>query len=244
MYPILFQLGSLKINSYIFFNAVAMLAGGILYFNLTSREKNLQLEERMLLWAGALAGGFLGAKAIDLSLNYKAILADILPYLIQASGSRTVLGGIIGGYFGVKTAKRALGIRSKTGDPFALSALVAMGIGRIGCFLGGCCYGKAYKGWLSVHMAGDYRYPTQLMEMAFDLCLFLLLWRLRKSMRRPGDLFKLFILCYASFRFLIEFIRTEPVVWQGLTIYQLISIPLILLTAVYFYYNYARSDNE
>lgn len=243
MHPTLFQIGSLKINSYIFFNAVALLAGGVLYFNLTSRENKLQLEERMLLWAGALAGGFLGAKAIDFILNYQAILSHILTYLIQTSGSRTVLGGIIGGYFGVKAVKRVLGIKEKTGDPFALAALVAMGIGRIGCFLGGCCYGKPYQGWLSVYMAGEYRYPTQLVEMTFDLVLFLLLWWLRKSLKRPGDLFKLFILCYASFRFLIEFVRTEPVVWRGLTVYQLIAVPLTLITAVYFYYNYARSDN-
>lgn len=233
MYPILFQAGDLKIYSYSFFNGVAILVGAIMYFNLSSTQK-LPLETRMLLWSGALAGGFLGAKFMDVVLNFKKILADSWPYLTQQTGSRTILGGIIGAFIGVEIVKKILSINQKTGDPFALAALVAMGIGRIGCFLGGCCYGKPYAGFMGVYMAGQYRYPTQLMEMVFDFALFAVLWKFRHSFKRPGDLFKMFLFGYGLFRFIIEFIRTEPVVWHGLTMYQLMALPLILGTGWYF----------
>ncbi len=238
MYPVLFHTGDTKVYSYVFFNCLALLTGAFLYFKLTKAQKRLRLEENMFLWSGALAGGFIGAKFFDIILNFKSIIINVYPYLTQEYGTRTILGGIIGGYFGVKLAKRYLGITEKTGDPFALSALIAMAIGRVGCFMGGCCLGKPHNGWLGVYLAGQYRYPTQLMEMAFDICLFTVLWRLRHSMKRPGDLFKLFVLCYALFRFIIEFIRTEPLIWHGLTLYQLMALPLIMLTGLYFYVVY------
>jgi phosphatidylglycerol:prolipoprotein diacylglycerol transferase len=241
MYPVLFQLGSFKVYSYVFFNSLALLVGALLYFRLSRTQKNLKLEDTMILWAGALAGGFIGAKFFDIFLNFKSVMANLYPYFTQQVGTRTVLGGIIGGYFGVKAAKRYLGITDKTGDPFALAALAAMGIGRIGCLLGGCCYGKPHNSWFSVYLHEQYRYPTQIIEMIFDFCLLAVLWRLRHSMKQPGDLFKLFVFSYALFRFLIEFIRTEPVIWHGVTLYQLMALPLIVLTGLYFYRQYFKA---
>jgi phosphatidylglycerol:prolipoprotein diacylglycerol transferase len=168
-------------------------------------------------------------------------MANLYPYLTQQTGTRTILGGIVGGYFGVKAAKKYLGITEKTGDPFALAALAAMGIGRIGCLLGGCCYGKPYHSWFSIYLLGQYRYPTQVIEMLFDFGLLAILWLLRSSMKKPGDLFKLFVFSYALFRFLIEFIRTEPLIWHGFTLYQLMAIPLIVLTGLYFYRHYFKA---
>lgn len=241
MYPVLFQLGSYQIDSYVFFNFLALIVGTILYFRLSRTQKSLRLEETMLLWAGGLAGGFLGAKFFDIILNFKSIMDNLYPYLTQQEGTRTVLGGIIGGYFGVKAAKKYLGLTEKTGDPFALAALTAMGIGRIGCLFGGCCYGKPYQGWFNIYLHGQYRYPTQLIEMVFDFGLLMVLWLLRSSMKQPGDLFKLFVFSYALFRFIIEYIRTEPVIWHGLTLYQLMALPLVILTGRYFYRNYFKA---
>lgn len=223
MHPILFHLGNIHVNSYIFFNSLALLVGTIVYFRLTAARKNSP-EKVMLLFTGALAGGFLGATLVDL-------------------GSRTILGSLVGGYIGVKTAKKIGGIKEKTGDPFALSAVLAMGIGRIGCLLGGCCYGKPTDKWFGIFMAGQSRYPTQVIEMAFDFALFIVLWNLRDKIKNPGDLFKLFLFSYSTFRFFIEFIRTEPVIWLGLTVYQLIAIPIILITGIYFKRNCLGARN-
>lgn len=242
MHPILFQAGNFTIYSYSFFNGVAVLVGAVLYFRLSSTQQ-LPLEKRMLLWSGGLAGGFVGAKLMDVALNFKKVLADAWPYLTQETGSRTILGGIIGAFIGVEIVKKLLSINQKTGDPFALAALAAMGIGRMGCFLGGCCYGKPDAGFLGVYMAGQYRYPTQLMEMVFDFALFAVLWKFRRRFKRPGDLFKMFLFGYGLFRFMIEFIRTEPVVWHGLTMYQLMALPLIIGTGWYFFKSGAAHEH-
>jgi prolipoprotein diacylglyceryltransferase len=60
------------------------------------------------------------------------------------------------------------------------------------------------------------------------------LFRLRLRGVLRDDLFKLYLLAYAPFRFLIEFVRGNPVVWHGLTRSQLFLIPSILVLAITF----------
>jgi phosphatidylglycerol---prolipoprotein diacylglyceryl transferase len=45
---------------------------------------------------------------------------------------------------------------------------------------------------------------------------------------RPGQLFKTLMVSYFIFRFLVEFIRVEPVVFVGMTSFQIISVGVIL----------------
>lgn len=78
--------------------------------------------------------------------------------------------------------------------------------GRIGCFLGGCCYGKATESPIGVYFADvGYRcYPTQLIE-AFALILILVLVVTIGS----KDKFKMYLLFYSVARFFIEFLRGD-----------------------------------
>ena len=61
--------------------------------------------------------------------------------LATTADGKTILCGIVGGYFGVEVAKWTLDVRVKTGDTFALPLALAMAVGRWGCFFNGCCYG-------------------------------------------------------------------------------------------------------
>ena len=55
---------------------------------------------------------------------------------------KTILFGLVGGYFGVELAKAILGVTIKTGDSFAVPVAAAVAVGRLACFVGGCCFGK------------------------------------------------------------------------------------------------------
>jgi phosphatidylglycerol:prolipoprotein diacylglycerol transferase len=139
--------------------------------------------------------------------------------------------GIVGGYFGVEAAKWTLDIRVKTGDTFAVPVAVAVAIGRLACFVGGCCYGTPTNlPWgVRFQSAGDdlARHPTQLYEAAFHLAMAGVLFRLQGQGLFRGQLVKLYILCYLAYRFFTEFIRPEPRLLLGLTGYQWATLALM-----------------
>ena len=185
-------------------------------------------QERLpLLWwqklgigVGAFCGAMIGAKLPFLFLDWNRFL-DGSAWL---SDGKTIMCGIIGGYFGVELAKWTLDIRVKTGDTFAVPCAVAVAIGRIACFVGGCCFGTPTSlPWGVVFQnAGDSlpRHPTQLYEAAFHLTVAGLLLALQSRGLFRGQLIKLYILIYLVYRFVTEFIRPEAKLELGLTIYQ------------------------
>ena len=72
--------------------------------------------------------------------------ANILQLFATGAPGKTIEGGILGGWIAVELAKRTLGVKRSTGDLFALAIPAGEAIGRIACFIGGCCYGKVATG--------------------------------------------------------------------------------------------------
>jgi phosphatidylglycerol:prolipoprotein diacylglycerol transferase len=179
---------------------------------------------------GICIGGFCGAM-IGAKLPF--VLSDWAGLVSGAawiSDGKTIMFGIVGGYFGVELAKWTLDIRIKTGDTFAVPVAVGVAIGRMACFVGGCCYGTPTSLPWGVCFAksGDSlpRHPTQLYEAAFHLAMAGLLFVLQQRGLFRGQLIKLYILAYLAYRFLSEFIRPEPCLALGLTGYQWTAIAL------------------
>ena len=120
------------------------------------------------------------------------------------------------GYLGVEVAKWILEVRTKTGDSFALPVAVGVAIGRLACFQAGCCYGTPTNlpwGVAFAKAAEDPtvpRHPTQLYEAAFHATATVgLLWLQRKKLFR-GQLIKLYLIMYLTYRFASEWLRPEP----------------------------------
>ncbi len=159
------------------------------------------------------------------------VLAD-WPGLLRGSAwfsdGKTIVLGLVGGYVGVVLAKWALDIKTPTGDSFVLPVAIAVAIGRVACFTGGCCYGTPTAlPWGVDFGDGLRRHPTQLYETAFHLtaaAAIFVLWRRRMF---PGQLIKLYIIAYLVYRFASEFIRPEPKLFGALTGYQWAAVALI-----------------
>jgi phosphatidylglycerol:prolipoprotein diacylglycerol transferase len=120
---------------------------------------------------------------------------------------------------------------------------VALGhaFGRMGCFLGGCCYGKPFELYdtQQSQVTLSMRHPTQLYEAFFLLLLALLLtlWRPKQVGNGFRTCFYLFV--YAAFRFAIEWLRgdSERGFWIApyLSTSQGISLLFMVLTLSYYY---------
>ncbi|MEK7467432.1 MAG: prolipoprotein diacylglyceryl transferase family protein [Planctomycetota bacterium] len=119
----------------------------------------------------------------------------------------------------------ALVARSR-GIPFAVAAdatapglLAACSLGRVGCFLNGCCGGIACKGPL---VPGD-RVPTQLMEAILTAGAAAILVAVAPP-PRTGRTAAFALLAYSAIRFVLEFFREEPRFFAGLTASQVAAI--------------------
>lgn len=125
--------------------------------------------------------------------------------------------------------------------------------GRIGCYLGGCCYGKEYNGWCAIpyHIAENekliIRFPTQLLEASFEMGLFVTFYfcYMIKQDEYDGKYFKRYLASYAAFRFWIENYRGDNVrgVYGVISFSQIVCICIMLFLVI----NYAvirRNDNE
>ncbi|MFZ5950303.1 MAG: prolipoprotein diacylglyceryl transferase, partial [Candidatus Rifleibacteriota bacterium] len=121
-------------------------------------------------------------------------------------------------------------------DCIGLAMPVGIAIGRLGCFLNGCCYGTdCSMPWGVVFPAHGQTpvHPTQLYELFTTLLVFFAVKRFMKFQKNHGEAFLFSTVLYSFFRFFIEFYRAEnPVVFAGLRLSQLIAIGLIALCAL------------
>jgi len=133
-----------------------------------------------------------------------------------------------------------------TCDLFAPGIALGHVIGRMGCFMAGCCYGRPTTLPWGVTFTdlfaatnvgtplGVALHPTELYEAGAELIvLVLLLTTERKGRPFPGRTFWGYLLLYALSRFIIEFYRGDPrgVVF-GVSTSQFISLILAPLSVV------------
>ena len=231
-----FNIFGVKVSTYTFFVGLGLLVGiAWFFFSVTLKEKNKEEKLGKLnayyVVLSALGFGIIGAKLLFIIENFDYVIKNLNNleslYLLLVSG-KSIVGGLIGGYIGVRFIKKRLNIENvRTGNKIAPAIALAMVIGRIGCFLTGCCFGIETSLPIGVDFGdGITRIPTQLIECIFCLILFIYLSYKQKKDKSlmPGILFKELVLFYFIFRFIIEFIRGTTKNIMFLSIYQVICI--------------------
>jgi phosphatidylglycerol---prolipoprotein diacylglyceryl transferase len=146
--------------------------------------------------------------------------AGLIQLLVTAAPGKTLLGAIAGGYLSVVLAKRALGIRRPTGDLWAVALAGGEAVGRIGCLIGGCCFGKVTSVAWAMHDHGAARHPTQLYLSAAALLTLVVLLVLDRYRLPENTLFYLQGTMLCALRFGIEFFRDGAPQVAGLSVAQ------------------------
>lgn len=221
--PVLFYIGKFPVEAYPVFLILAFITG-ILVYIWQLKKDSIRNSNALYIAIFAIFGGTIGAKLPLIFIYWQELNSNPQSMNILLSG-RTIVGGLIGGAAGTFLAKRVFCIKDRLGNQIAIPVATAMAVGRIGCLLRGCCYGKTTGLPWGVDF-GDHiqRHPTQVYEIIFDILLILfLIWKKKQSIK-PGELFRTFLNSYMSFRFLLEFIRVEKASFLGLTDFQLLCI--------------------
>ena len=247
MHPILFEFGGFTIYSYGVLLSAAYLLG-LQFALIRARSRGLDRERVMDLGIWIIISALVGAKLLLLVVDYRPFLAN----------PRTIVdllrsGGVFyGGLIAAVTVALVYIWRHRmpmwtTTDVFAPGIALGHVVGRLGCLLAGCCFGRPTSvPWaISFHDPNAFAtsgtplgvslHPTQLYEAGAEaLILAFLLAFERRGRPFPGRTFWSYMLLYGVSRFIIEFYRGDPrgTVFDALSTSQFVSVILVPLSVV------------
>lgn len=209
---------------------------GLLLLILYPVARHIKAEEKRryyILQCITLLGALAGAKLAVLMGDRFWPVVPIHSLAEVLGAGRSIVGGLLFGFLTAEAAKPLLGYTLPPNDRFAALLPFSLAIGRVGCFLQGCCLGTPHAGLLSVTYAdGIPRWPVQLFEAGFDLAMGVLFVMLVRRRVLQGRLFAAFLVAYGVYRFGSEFIRVTPRAFGAFSVYQLFCIALIAAGAV------------
>lgn len=246
MHPYI-DLGFLKLPAYgfmVFIGLLAFLAVTLFSLKLRERKPTDVLRAVLLVSALSFVAMYLSAGLFD------AIFHSIKAGRLMLSGI-TWEGGVIGGFAAFLILSHSL-VKQERGREIELFSLVVPGVvlahafGRVGCFLGGCCFGQITEGPFGVvfpsgspaaalypnTLTGEGSFPvlpTQLFEAAFELALFLLMIAFWKHLKKYN--LSVYLVFYSIFRFILEFRRGDNRGATGLSLSPSQVMSLFLLVA-------------
>ncbi len=182
----------------------------------------LETQTRWSIIVAAVVGAAIGSKLLYWCEDPLRTAHEwrSVQYLLEG---KTIVGALLGGTIAVEFTKWRAGIQRRTGDLFAIPITIGIAIGRIGCFLAGKqddTYGIATSLPWGVDLGdGVMRHPVQLYEVAAMVALAILLARIHTPRFAEGDRFRLFVICYYSWRLLVDFLK-PGIRFAGLTTLQ------------------------
>ena len=222
-----FNIFGKEVSSYSFFVGIGLFIGILWFLFTVSIKKKVGGDKPYIIVLFALFCGIIGSKILVIIENIDVLINDFSKIKEFLYSGKSIVGGLLGGYIGVIIIKKILKIDFRIGNDITPSIALGMAIGRIGCFLTGCCYGIKTSLPIGVDFGdGVSRIPTQLIEMIFCFAMFLFFFIKQKNRKDliPGVLFQKYVLYYFIFRFFIEFIRDTDKNIFIFSIYQIICI--------------------
>jgi len=246
VHPIAFDLGNFHVHWYGVMMALAFLAG---LWTASRRGLRDRIAPEQILDLGPwlIVGTILGARTLYVTTYWQESFAKeswTEIFMIQ-HGGLVFYGGLIGASLGciLYALLKRLPLW-KLADALAPSVALGYFFGRIGCLLNGCCYGRACDLPWAIHFPPEHAtypngvHPTQIYDSLLNLVLYLALAWLYRRKKFDGQIFALYLMCYALTRSLVEMFRGDYDAahrHSGLTPAHLVSIGIFATGAVLFW---------
>jgi phosphatidylglycerol:prolipoprotein diacylglycerol transferase len=201
-------------SPYILLNGIGLIAGLFILDRSLERRVPDRRDAAYLLFVSAVAVGWFCAHILDAIVTAQSF----------TRAGFTYYGGLLGGSLFFILASPPWLRRDQLWRALncaVVPLVIAHGIGRVGCFFAGCCYG---------YLIGDtrFRHPAQLYEAAYLFLLAAILFAIQRRYFMMSAWF--YLIGYAPFRFAIEFLRgDERGSFYGLSTSQWISLGLFTI---------------
>ena len=225
-FPLEIKLGNLSVSLHLLFEALGFIVGFRYYLYLRRKQTDpISDSNRMIILIGATFGAFLFSRLVG-ALEHPDSLMHARHPILYLYANKTIVGALLGGLLVVEIVKKVIHEKASSGDLFTYPLILAMMIGRIGCFTSGVTeetYGIETNSFLGMDLGdGLHRHPVALYEIAFLGLLWIALVYAEKRVHfGNGFRFQLFMISYLSFRFLLDFIKPHYPYILGLGIIQL-----------------------
>jgi phosphatidylglycerol:prolipoprotein diacylglycerol transferase len=230
MHPVLFYFGEITvagreipiaIGSYGLAYAIALLVGYAFFWTLLRRHyPNAPATD---IYFGSIIVGEIGSRLANVLIFLPDLLDGRRTFLGVLTGGGVYLAGVIAGvgFLLLMVRIHELDFGRVTNIVF-LAIPLAHAIGRLGCLLGGCCFGAecslpwaiTYHDPLAHQLNGTPigvpLHPTPIYEMIAELANFALLWWIYHRGAPRWSLMTLWLGLYGIERFFIEFFRADP----------------------------------
>jgi phosphatidylglycerol:prolipoprotein diacylglycerol transferase len=219
MLPKLIHFGSFFLPTYGVLVAAAFLTALWMTSKL-AKAAGMNSEVVVNLGVYCALAGIVGAKVLMIALDpaFRANPMEIFSLsTLQSAG--IFYGGLIAAlalaYFYMK--RNGLPVL-KTADLFAPGLALGHGIGRLGCFAAGCCWGRpTHLPWAVTFTNPDAQavgvplgiplHPTQLYESFAEFVICGVLFAMARRQHRPGSIIGGYLALYGTVRFMVEFLR-------------------------------------
>jgi len=178
--------------------------------------------------------GIIGARIFYIAENIDYYIKNPLEIIMLQRGGLSWFGGLIlGGLAGILFLKNKKSAIYPILDLIMPFVALAQAIGRIGCLLNGCCFGKASRFGIYFPVHDSVLIPTQIYSSLILILIFIILRFLQEGPHKEGQIFFTYLLLYSLKRFFIEFWRADnTVIFSGMTLFQLISILIFFLSFI------------
>jgi phosphatidylglycerol:prolipoprotein diacylglycerol transferase len=242
MFPELFSIGDFAIHTYGLLVAIGFSAGLLITVRL---GKSLGFSAQQVLDMGFIIGlwAIVGSRVMYVLMNFSYYRNDPAGIFKIWQGGLVFSGGLIAVVLsmGWYLKRHHLSIW-KFGDLWAPGVAIGQAIGRIGCFMAGCCYGKqttlpwavVFTHPRSLAPSNVSLHPTQLYASLSGLVIFAVLMVLYAKRKFEGQVFLWFLILHSTARLLIERFRGDDrglIPGSEMSVTQLVTL-LVLVASV------------
>jgi phosphatidylglycerol---prolipoprotein diacylglyceryl transferase len=234
--PVAFSIGIFEVRWYGIMVVLAIVAV-IAISLLEARRVGLAEDHIYSMGLWAIISGVLVSRLFHVIDKWDYYMAN--PAQIIGFAGLTVYGAVLGALLAVLIYCWVQKLSFwQVGDVVAPGAILGQAIGRIGCFINGCCYGLptslpwgvVYTNLGSYCPLDEQFQPTQIYHLVWNLIGFGILWSLRRRLKPQGSLFLLYFAIYAAGDLSIRFVRAGEPFLFGMQQAQLIGIVILLVT--------------
>jgi phosphatidylglycerol---prolipoprotein diacylglyceryl transferase len=253
MHPDLISIGPLTVHTYGTLIAIGFLIGLFIAIR-TGGRQGIDSQKIMDMGLLLIISGVVGSRITYILMNFSEYSSHPLNMLKLWEGGLVFSGGLLAAIIAISFYLRHHKLDFwRVGDVWAPAIAIGQAIGRIGCFMAGCCYGKETHAFCSVVFTNPKSiaplniplHPTQLYDSFSNFIIFAILMILSAKKKFQGQVLLWFLIMHSTARLFIERFRGDDRgIFPGTnwTVTQFLAI-IILISAIGSLF-YLKAKNE